>query len=186
MSSATPPLIGWFDRAIERASSVLAVLSGIVLCALTALVLVMVVLRYVFGTGLFGVEDVLRMGMAAAVICGMPYCARSDGHVSIDLFHHMMSPAWARTSLFVAQLLSAGVFVLLAVRAWESAASAFRWSEATDLLRLPHGPVWVVICGAGLLTALVFAWAAYRVLSRNPEAGYHGTSGDRSSDETPR
>ncbi|HSH43916.1 MAG TPA: TRAP transporter small permease subunit [Arenicellales bacterium] len=100
--------------------------------ALALLVLVIVVLRYCFGTGFIELEDAARYTFAVVVIFSLPVCLRRHGHVRVEVLSERLSPDYRRTVDAVALVLFLiPVFGLVIVAGWSELAYSWSIREAS-------------------------------------------------------
>lgn len=146
----------------------LALASGLVLTAIAGLIVFNVVRRYVFGDSVYGVFELIEMGMVLVVFLAMAFCGRTGGHVAVDVFTHVLPRGFWRVTDGVIRLICAAAFGLLAWRAVDEAADTARYGDTSNLLRLPETPFWWVVAGGAGLAAVAFAvealltWTGHR------------------------
>ena len=137
---------------MEIAASVLA---AVALFLVMAIVASDVAMRYLFNSPWGWSYDFISLYLIVALFfLALSRTFAVNGHISVDLLHHVLSPAARRLCELLICMLSAGFFALVteagAVRTWEHyqagdvLAGAFAW------------PTWAsvafVVFGAGLLT----------------------------------
>jgi TRAP-type C4-dicarboxylate transport system permease small subunit len=159
MSTPARGMAALADRGLAAA----AMLSGAVIAAVACAIVVNVVLRYGFGSGILGVFEAAQWGMVAALFLALPACSRAGGHIAVDLFSGIGGAGFWRVVDAVVNLGSAVVLGLLAWRLSAVAADAAEYGEVTNLLRLPQAPfLWLAVGGAALSAAVFAAEAAAR------------------------
>jgi len=150
-----------FDRVLRA----LAYCAGAVLLGLMALILFDVVMRYVLRLPFLGGFELTEMLMVLVVFLGLPYCAATGGHVSVDVLAHFLDRPrlrWIHVSIHLAGA------ALLAVMAWQAvryAADSAARGEASQMLKVPDWPfqaVAAVSAAAFAAVLLVQAWRARR------------------------
>lgn len=145
-------IVDWADALLR----LLALLAGAVLVGVALVIVANVVMRYIFNDPIFGAFDVIQMAMVLAIFAAMGFCCRTGGHVSVDVLSNVFGRSFWRVIDGLVRLLTAGMFGLLAWRAADSALTAARWGETTNLLHLPYAPFWWAIALGGLLSALIY------------------------------
>ena len=50
-----------------------------------------VILRYVFGAPVLGLNEIIQLTAVALVMAALPYCTEANGHVGVDVFASMMN-----------------------------------------------------------------------------------------------
>lgn len=164
---------GRAGRVLERTLRALAYCGGAALLALMGLILFDVLMRYVLRLPFLGGFELTELTMVLIVALGLPYCAYTDGHVSVDV----LAPVLDRPALhWLPALLDLAGAALVTVMAWESARYAIgsaERGEATNMLGIQIYPFQLVIAvsmAVFALVLLVLAWRALRPSSR-PEPG---------------
>ncbi|AEQ53823.1 TRAP-type C4-dicarboxylate transport system, small permease component [Pelagibacterium halotolerans] len=136
---------------LSALNAALALLAGILLVSLVGLTAVNVILRYFFGSAVFGAFDLLQAGVATVIFLAMPYCTWRDGHVAVDIAYNLFSKIVQRCVLAMSDLISGAVLGLLAYRSTTAMVSAFNYGERSSLLGIPFAPLWGFIAlGAAL------------------------------------
>jgi TRAP-type C4-dicarboxylate transport system permease small subunit len=120
----------------------LLLVSGLGLLALLSIV---VVLRYIFESGLSSAPDLSELLFAIFVMAGIAQAARQGVHVATQLLLHALAPKWRVALAVFIHAVTAVIYFLLAWFAFENAVIAH--DQVTPVLRIP----WSV--GYGCLSA---------------------------------
>jgi len=150
-----------------------AALAGVILTAITLVLIVNVALRAFFASNVYGMVDAIEIGLMAATFLAAPWVLRKNAHVSVDIVLISLSPEARRrvdmaTSLFAA-LLSA-VFGWAALSAVMVAFS--RGSMMRGVLVIPEWlPLLAPVVGAVLLTFEFLRRAGSGPASERHQAG---------------
>ena len=146
----------WATR-IAQIPGLRAVGAGLCLVAMVVVVSAGVILRYVFGAPLLGVNEIVQLVAVALVMMALPYATQSGAHVRVDLFDKPLGK-WGR---FFGDLLSRVLAIVtlyvLCGQAWKKAAEAIEFGDTTNMLAIPLWPVYGAICAGMALCAVVFA-----------------------------
>lgn len=143
----------WF----ERATFYLALVGAICLLAIVAIVTVGVVMRYVLGIPILGVNEFVQLTAVALIMASLPYCTAKRDHVAVDVFERILG-RWGRfIGDIVAYCLSGFVMAILAQRAVLKALDALEWGDATNMLRMPIWPFYAILAAGAALCVLTFA-----------------------------
>ncbi len=143
------------NRHIDRIAVLMAVAAGLVLAGLVALTFTDVILRYFFSDPLRGRQDIVEVGMVLSLLLAAPYTWRIGGHISVDLYRALPFPMLERIRAFLIKLAVAGIFFLIAWRAWLAAEDAALFNEATNMIAIVHRPFILAICVVALLHAVM-------------------------------
>ena len=104
-----------FYAGIRRVIVFLAVIAGAAVLVMIAVTGVDILLR-IFGTGIVGAYDIVRIMGVIAIAFSLPYVTAIKGHIAIEFFYHRFS----RTGRIIldssVRTVSVGVFLLLAWR----------------------------------------------------------------------
>lgn len=141
----------------RQAPALLAIGAGLCLISMVVVVMLGVVLRYVVGNPLLGVNEIVQLIAVALAMLALPYCTASDAHVRVDLFDRFLG-RWGR--LFgdlLSRSLSVTALFFLCWQAWDKAADAIEFGDVTNMLSLPLWPIYGAIVLGMALCALVYA-----------------------------
>lgn len=142
----------WIDRLAARC----ALLAGYALFLVMALVVLGVVFRYVLGKPIFGSQDAMEMMLIGVAILGMAHCARTGGHIAVDLFERALGRGGRFVGDVVSTLLGVGLLLVLVWGAVQKMLDAWEWGDATNLLQIPFWPFYGLIAFGALLYALAY------------------------------
>ncbi|MGN7871345.1 TRAP transporter small permease [Paracoccus sp. 22332] len=147
------PGLAWLDRA----TAWLAVLAAVALIFLVVVISAGVVLRYVFGAPILGLNEITQMTAVVLVMAALPYCTERGGHVGVDVFDKAIG-RWGRLAGDLgSRLLSGLVLSILVWRAALKALDAWEFGDTTNMLALPIWPFYGVLAIGIALTVLVLA-----------------------------
>lgn len=156
------PGLAWLDRA----TAWLAVLAAVALVFLVVVISAGVVLRYVFGAPILGLNEITQMTAVVLVMAALPFCTERNGHVGVDVFDNAIG-RWGRLAGDLgSRLLSGLVLGILVWRAVLKALDAWEFGDTTNMLALPIWPFYGVLALGMALTVLVFA-AQFAAILRN-------------------
>lgn len=145
------PLLQALDRAAGWLAAVAAALSAVILAGVTAHILLEIVLRNVFSTSTYAVDELVGYGVGAMTILALAQTFRRGEMIRVQLVIARLPPA-ARRAVEVLCALLALVPVALAGRAFILGAErSFReHAVSTGLLEVP---LWIpeAIFAAGLV-----------------------------------
>lgn len=149
---------------LDRTTYCLAIIGGLCLLAIVAIVSAGVVARYAFGSPLLGVNEIVQLTAVALVMSALPYCTFREEHVAVDVFETMLG-RWGRfAGDILTRFLSASILSVLTYRAVLKALDAWEWGDATNMLRMPIWPFYTILAlGAGLCV-LVFVFQLVLIL----------------------
>lgn len=148
--------------------SIMAVLLGII----TGLIIVLVILRYFFGTGIFGGNDFSKILFVYTTALGAAALTSSKGHIAIDFFVGKLPAKFRHFIEIIKYLLMGGMFSLIVYY-------SFRWIVKTGMFKIESldTPQWIsqismVIGGAlGALYCLLNIYTALTQKKPQPEEG---------------
>lgn len=144
-------------RAVEVLARGLAILGGVALVVITAVVAVSIVGRGLIWAGLGPVPgdyEIVEAGIGFAVFAFLPWCQLRRGHATVDLFTSVFSEGANRVIDLVSELLMTIVTVLIAWRLWAGMVDKMNYGETTFILQFP---VWwaYAACMAAAAVAVV-------------------------------
>jgi TRAP-type C4-dicarboxylate transport system permease small subunit len=134
----------------------LAIGAGICLVAMVIVVTFGVAMRYVFGSPVLGVNEIVQLNAVALAMLGLPYCTSSGAHVRVDLFDRPLGK-WGRLlGDLLSRTLSVVALFFLCRHAWAKAAEAVEFGDVTNMLKLPLWPFYGAIFAGMAFCALVY------------------------------
>ncbi|MEX1168486.1 MAG: TRAP transporter small permease [Hydrogenophaga sp.] len=129
-------MIDW----IYRLARWTALFGGVLLVALTLMVVASVVGRALIGVGLGPVPgdfELVEAGVGIAIFFFMPWCYLRGGHATVDLLH-MHLPRWAQKAIdSISDVLMTLVWLMLTWRLWEGLVEKKEYMETTFILQMP-------------------------------------------------
>lgn len=137
----------------DRLIGLSAAIGSIGLLVEVVIILVDVIGR-VFGSPLYGSQDLVTMTMVMLVFGGMALCDRRGGHIAVDIFERHFSGRLNKMIDILSALLGAVIFIMIAWTIYESSVLSQMLNLSTNLLRLPKSWFQWALCVLALLTAL--------------------------------
>lgn len=156
-------------RIAEFLARSLAILGGIVLVALTLIVVVSISGRMLIFAGLGpipGDYEIVEAGTGFAVFAFLPWCQLKRGHATVDLFTSMLSVRVNRVIDLVSEVLMTIVIVLIAWRLWAGMIDKINYGETTFILQFP---VWWAYAACMAAAAVAVAVSLYIMVVRFAE-----------------
>ncbi|PRY89385.1 TRAP transporter small permease [Donghicola tyrosinivorans] len=150
------PSSAW-AKYFARANLALAWLGGVCLIALVLVLAVGVIMRYVLGQPILGINEIVQLTALALVMASLPYATEHQVHVRVDVFDNMLGRWGPLFGDVLSRLISGYVLSLLTLRAWDKAMDALEWGDATNMLNLPIWPFYAVLAAGTALCVGVFA-----------------------------
>lgn len=147
-------------RALGVISRWLAILGGLLLCAMAALTTVSVAGRAALSAPVPGDFELVAIGTGLAVFAFLPWCQLNRGNVLVDFF---MIRAPARARLFcdlVGGLLYLAIGVLLTWRMIFGALDMYNYAEKSMTINFPR---WTTFPPSILMLAFLVVVVAYTV-----------------------
>jgi TRAP-type transport system small permease protein len=120
------------DRAIELGCNFLLLFAGL---ALLSVLTIVVVLRYVFESGLTFAPDLTELLFAIFVLAGIAQAARRGVHVATQLLLHSLKGTWRVALAVLIHAVTAVTYLMLAWYAFQNAIIAH--DQTTPVLEIP-------------------------------------------------
>ncbi len=140
-------------RRLEAIARIFALVGGVLLCLLAALVVTSIVGRVVFGRPIAGSFEIVAMGAAISVFLCLPYCHWQRGNVVVKLF---FSDVEKRLTHWLDALASAFYGAIAIAFAWRMSAGlvdAIEYQDISVIIGLPLWFAYPVAIGSFLLLA---------------------------------
>lgn len=125
---------------IYRASKWSAIFGGLVLCAVTLMIVVSVIGRALIGIGLGPVPgdfEMVEIGTAVAVFFFLPWCYLRGGHATVDLLYMHLPKPVQYLVVTISDLLMMAVWLVLTWRLWDGMVEKREYMETTFILQIP-------------------------------------------------
>jgi TRAP-type C4-dicarboxylate transport system permease small subunit len=100
-------------KAAKLVETVLFYIMAALLGIITSLIIVLVILRYFFGTGIFGGNDFSKMLFVYTTALGAAALTSSKGHIAISFFVNILPPGVRQVIEAIKHLLMGGMFLLI-------------------------------------------------------------------------
>lgn len=161
---------------LERFCKVIEIVAGLLLLAVTILIVASTIGRYLFTWPIPDAFDFSRLMIAACIMWGFASVGYRGGHIKVDLFVEMMPPrvrryvdifAWGVLLFFV---------VLLTWQMSERVLSAMRSNEATFDLRISVWPLMALIWVGTAVTIVTVMVRLYLIITGRGELQHSETS----------
>ena len=136
----------------------LAILGGVVVCAMASLTTVSITGRAAFSFPIPGDVELIEIGTSTAVFAFLPYCQLMRGNVIVDFF---MTQEPVRAKTFLDALGSLMYFVVGSILAWRLIFGGFdmhQYAEKTLTIGIPR---WTTFPYAFLCMVILLAVIAY-------------------------
>lgn len=149
-------------RALHFLSYVFILVGGFLMSAVTVMIVVSVMGRYLFSSPIPGDYELATMATAITVFLFLPYCHLQRGNVVVDLF---LSWAPRKVQTFfdvLSGLLLAAIAGALAWRMVYGGLDMYQYNEVSYILALPVWPVFPFAVAAMALLAASCLYTAYR------------------------
>lgn len=156
-------------RYLERFCHAVEIIAGILLGAVTALIVLSTIGRYLLTWPIPDAFDVSRLMIGACIMWGFASVGYRGGHIKVDLFTEMLSPrlrrwadafAWSALLFFV---------LLLAWKMFVRTQSAFNANESTFDLRLAVWPLMGLIWAGAAASVITVSVRLYLVATGRGE-----------------
>ncbi len=150
-------------RQLERFCLAVEVVAGILLGAVTILIVASTAGRYLFARPIPDAFDISRLMIGACVMWGFASVGYRGGHIKIDLFAEMM-PMWMRRWVDTFAWSALLFFVILL--AWKilvRTESAYHSHESTFDLQIRVWPLFALICVGTAATIITVGARLYLV-----------------------
>jgi len=163
MMTAQSAWLEQFDRVIKWFTLIGGGLSILFLMVLTV---VDVMMRYLFNSPIFGVQDLLQLTLLLIVAFSTAFGGRTGAHIEIELFEHKMNPHFARWSLLVVRLTGVVLVGVLAWRLIENGLMSVMFGEATQQLLISYEPFYYILAAGMGLYAMVLLVESLLLVTR--------------------
>jgi len=150
---------------------ILTMSSSLALAILLIATFAGVIMRYVFGAPILGINEIVQLVSVALVMLAMPVAAHHQDHVRVDV----LDQGIGAIGRFIGDILSRGIAIyllsLLTWRAWAKLQDAAEFGDATNMLSIPLWPFYGLLMIGAVLFVIALAVQLLDVLRK----GMHGS-----------
>jgi len=106
----------WLDKKLSTAENFML---AILLTAMVSLAFLLVVLRNIFHTGIYGADEFLRHLVLLVAFFGAAQAASLQKHINIDIFSKLLKDFYKNIAAIIINAFSLVITFFLALAAWE-------------------------------------------------------------------
>ena len=151
------------SKALRAFSRGVALLGGLLLLAIMAVVVVSVSGRSLVWIGLGPIPgdfELVEAGGALAIFCFLPWCQLQKGHVTVDIMQGVFGKRFDAGLETVYNLVMTGVSGLITWRLWAGMLDKMNYGETTFILQFPVWWGYAVCMPVAVLTVIACLWTA--------------------------
>lgn len=146
-----------FFSVVRSVILVLAMVSGIAIFVMIGTTVIDVILR-IFGTGIVGAYDVVRICGVISIACGLPYITAVKGHIAIEFFYQRFSRRGRVLLDALFRLVALALFGFLVYRNIEYGLSLRETGELMPTLGVPVFWIPFLVSFDSLLVVIVVTY----------------------------
>jgi tripartite ATP-independent transporter DctM subunit len=158
MSDLTAPAhvpAAGIERILGRGADIVSVLAVAGMLTGAMVIVADVLLRWLFGTAVIALNEVMSQVFAMAIAATLPAGAARRVNLKVDLLGAAIGPRLTVWLTFAGSLLLAALFAYLAWRIWSLGLRFQTQGRATLILNWPIAPTYFFVCAALAIAALV-------------------------------
>jgi TRAP-type C4-dicarboxylate transport system permease small subunit len=156
-------------RAIERFIGMVETVAGLILAAVTVLIVVSAVGRYLFASPIPDSFDISRLLVGAAIMWGFASLGYRGSHIKVEILAETLPPAARRLVNAFAWTVLLFFVILLAWKMFERVESAYASGEATFDLRIVTWPLMALIWAGAAASVVTVAARLFLVVTGRGE-----------------
>lgn len=167
-----------FIWSINKVSSFLGLVSGILICVLACLLIYDVFMRFVLNDPVDWTLDITQLLQASIAFLAASYVLKVRGHVNMSAVIAYMSPTWRRRMRIITYTITGLTSAWMAILSWSLFAKSLAISEQSFGIAIPLAP-WKILVPIGFgimcLQGLAMALGQWRYpddLSQESEGGH--------------
>lgn len=151
-------------RRLTRAAETLALCGGLLMLAVSGLVTLSVLMRWLLGDGVSGDFELVQIATALGAFAFLPLCQARRGNVIVDTFTARLPPRALAALDALWDLAYAALAAMIAWRLVLGARDAFASQTTSMVLAIPQGYAIAACAAIGLFLAIVALATAGRLL----------------------
>ena len=142
-------------RMVTSLNRSMAIVAGAVIVFISCLIVMNVMLRFLTGNAIVGVEEIIQVAMVPVIFLAIGYCGQIGGHISVDLFETLMPDWFWKIVNPIIRITGAVAFVAMAWQAVQSGNMAGEFNEFTNIRKIPHQPIWFLLAMGAAFAAVI-------------------------------
>jgi TRAP-type C4-dicarboxylate transport system permease small subunit len=131
-------------------------IASIILFGIAVLIFVDVIGRYVFNASIVGSQEIVELAVALVLYFGLSYSTHSRAHVRVDALVNAFSERGKRICLGLVTMLCMLVSGPIAVQMFRQAAIIAERGAASNLLHIPHWPLYCIVACCNVILTFEF------------------------------
>jgi C4-dicarboxylate transporter DctM subunit len=174
LAASGPAPAAGIDRVLGRGADIVSVLAVAGMLTGAMVVVADVLLRWLFGTAVVALNEVMSQVFAMAIAATLPAGAARRVNLKVDLLGAAIGPRLTVWLTFAGSLLLAALFAFLAWRIWSLGLRFHAQGRSTLILVWPLAPTYFFVCAALAIAAIVQLGNAAQDLASLRNAGSEG------------
>ncbi|MDP7344949.1 MAG: TRAP transporter small permease subunit [Alphaproteobacteria bacterium] len=142
---------------------------ALLLAAMTLLVIVEVILRYGFSSGLLWIQELTLLLAAWLVLTGAAYGVKKGSHIGMDMAVRRLRPLWRRRAGALAALLCLLYCALFLAGSWEYLVKIKHFGIAMEDLPVPLWLAHGILLPGFLLLAFRFSQLLWKIIHKRAD-----------------
>lgn len=142
---------------------------ALLLATMTLLVIVEVILRYGFSTGLLWIQELTLLLAAWLVLVGAAFGVKKGAHIGMDIAVRRLPLTWRRRAGALAALLCLAYCALFLAGSWEYLAKIKHFGIALEDLPVPQWVAHGILLLGFLLLAFRFVQLLWKILNKRAD-----------------
>ena len=134
------------DKVFDKLTYGLAIFAAVLFCLIIIVLLVNIILRTAFDSGITGQYEIVQYGIMICVGIGMARTTFTNRHIHVDLLTSRMGWRFRSFLEFFGRLLCTAAYAVSTYLFVDIAAQAAKYHKITDLYRIPFQYIyWVFL-----------------------------------------
>ena len=145
------------DRVVDRVTLILTIISAIMFACIIIVLLLNIILRSAFNSGVYGQYEIVQYGIMTCVGLGVSRTTYTNRHIHVNLLVDKIKNWRVRSFiLFIGRLICTATYGFATYPFIATANNAAKYFKITDLYHIPFQIVYWVFFVMLVITTLVF------------------------------
>ena len=145
-----------FEKIVKRITGIVSIVSFVGFFFIMAITVIDIIMRFVTGSAILGVYEIVERTMTAAVFASFAYTQTEKGHVMITLLCDKYPPVVRFIAFIFNNAVCVVASVMIAIAAYNQGNLARDSSYTTAILKIPTAPFYWIEAVAMIVLALAF------------------------------
>ena len=146
------------DKVFDKLTYYLCLFAGVLFCCIVVVLLVNIILRSAFRSGITGQYEIVQYGIMICIGLGLSRTTYAHRHIHVDLITSRFGWRLRSFILFLGRVICTGTYAFTTYQFIDKANTAAKYFSITDLYHIPFQYIYWIFLVILAVTTLVFLY----------------------------